>query len=99
FDAPAHAARRLWLLVPKWLQGGQHGGGVDVGHRQRAELRKNVIAKRLAPLRATLAVTPAGLVCRNVGVGAFFERFAFDRNGCPRGTLFVLSFLRIDTGD
>jgi hypothetical protein len=53
----------------------------------------------LAPLRAALAITPAGLVCGNVGFGAFFERFAFDRSSRARGTFFALGFKRIDAGD
>src|SRR4051794_24097494 len=64
FDSPAQPTRRLWDLLPKRLQDGQHVPGLDLVDRCSIELTCELF-ERIGPLRRMLGIAPAWLHGRN----------------------------------
>jgi hypothetical protein len=62
--------------VPDRREHLDHQGGIDIGHRQRADHRRRVGRQGTFPLRHMLGVTPAAPVCLDVTGGALVEGHA-----------------------
>ena len=62
--------------------------GIDALYRQRANDRKDISRKRIAPLLSVLGIAPGGLVRRDIGVSTLLKRHrlgGFEQLRCTKG--------------
>src|SRR5262245_30197571 len=83
-DAPAHAARRYWLIGNQRLERLEHQPAIDRRNRKIPEDWIGIAGKRGHPLLAVLSVAPLVRVDREVVLGALPECHLLGALG-PRG--------------
>jgi hypothetical protein len=78
-NAPTHARHGFGLGLPVRLNALQHQPGIDIGHRQIADVGKDIALERRGPLRAMLGVLPGIAISGDVSLSAVTERYGLGR--------------------